>query len=62
MTGSIIKQTPGPGSDVPRHDWSAPWSVDLQTERLYNRRPENNIGFETTLEFLGRCVGTGFET
>src|SRR5258707_13080983 len=40
----------------------APWSVDLQPERLYHRRPENNVGFEATPEFLGRCVGTGFET
>jgi len=40
----------------------APWSVDLQPERLYHRRPENNIGFEATPEFLGRCVRTGFET
>src|SRR5262245_60292157 len=40
----------------------APWSVDLQPERLYHRRPESNIVLETTPEFLGRRVGTGFET
>src|SRR5262249_61045248 len=39
----------------------APWSVDLQAKRLYHRRPESNIGFEATPEFLGRRVGTGFE-
>src|SRR5262245_14908583 len=39
----------------------APWSVDLQPERLYHRRPESNIVLETTPEFLGRRVGTGFE-
>ena len=39
----------------------APWSVDLQPERLDHRRPESNIGFEATPEFLGRRVGTGFE-
>jgi hypothetical protein len=37
------------------------WSVDLQPKRLHYWRPENNIGFEATPEFLGRCVGTGFE-
>jgi hypothetical protein len=34
----------------------APWSVDLQTKRLDHRRPESNIGFEATPEFLGRRV------
>jgi hypothetical protein len=37
------------------------WSVDLQPERLHYWRPESNIGFEATPEFLGRRVGTGFE-
>src|SRR5215475_11426991 len=40
----------------------APWSVDLQAKRLDHRRPENNIGFEATPEFLGRRIETGFET
>jgi len=39
----------------------APWSVDPQPKRLDHRRPESNIGFEATPEFLGRRVGTGFE-
>jgi len=40
----------------------APWSVDPQPKRLDHRRPESNIGFEATPEFLGRRVGTGFAT
>src|SRR5262249_38079884 len=40
----------------------APWSVDLQPKRLYHRRPESNIGFEATPEFLGRRIETGFAT
>src|SRR5262245_57144708 len=40
----------------------APWSVDPHPERFDHRRPENNIGFEATPEFLGRRIETGFET
>jgi hypothetical protein len=39
----------------------APWSGDPQPKRLDHRRPESDIGFEATPEFLGRRVGTGFE-
>jgi hypothetical protein len=35
----------------------APRSVDSDPERLDHRRPENNIGFEATPEFLGRRIG-----
>jgi hypothetical protein len=44
------------------HEISFRRSVDLQGKRLYHRRPESNIGFEATPEFLGCRVGTGFET
>src|SRR5712671_6607619 len=37
-------------------------SVESHPEGLDHRRPEDNIGFEATAEFLGRRIEAGLET